>query len=513
MGLATCSGSGIAWQFEPPFCESVMAGFECPLCLPNGNVVDCSGVMSGTKLDEGTPCTGDAVCVPLEGCRARVCQPGATRCNEQGGLERCDPRGVAWLLESPACAHLPCVHCAAAGKSVTCAANGSTSSATCAAGQACVTGQGCTLLDCQPGSLTCDDTGSFLQCGADGFGEIPLTCGGYGDCADGPDGSGCRCDDGPGCVALTGCVPSPADSADQRLRVNFQNGESALSGQRFIHLAPVVVPSTGEAIEGLQAGGTPSGQGVFLLEDGQERALTCKHLIFSPDARLDLLLVVDVTSSMSPVLESLRAGLLHMAVALGQAGLKIRYGLLPFSDLAAVYSPVPLSEDIYPVDVALGAWTTVTGGDPPESGLDALQLALDTMDWQPGAQRALVLVTDAPLHDAFDGSGRSTVSLVDLLGELAGQTSVHVIGPEPGISAFVQARWPSAPLVACASGGTRETIAEFLAADAAKSTLVRGLSASVVCTYASADPAAEHTLSVTVRAMVDGQLLEGTATH
>jgi hypothetical protein len=373
--------------------------------------------------------------------------------------------------------------------------------------------------DCDPGATRCDTGGSFVKCGDDGFGELPMTCGAYGDCADGASGFGCACGDGAGCAALAGCVPEVGggvgSAGTPELRVTFQGGVSSSGGERFVHIAPVVDSASGRAISGLAVDDAPGQLGVTLAEDGVARPLVCKHLLLSPEATLDLVFVLDVTSSMAPALDALRDNLLALAVALGQSGLDARFGAVSFGDAVSVgVAPdLPLTEDLQTFGEQMAAWKTVNGGDAPESGLDALAYASATMAWRPGAQRALVLLTDAPLHDAFDGSGLSEASLVGLLDELVGEASVHVIGPGGGRPAFEQARWPTAELVACASGGTRQSLAEFLASPVNESPLVAGLSESLFCTYESADPAAPHALTVTVRAEVDGVVLEGARTR
>jgi hypothetical protein len=521
-GLALCTPFGSSWQVQSQSCPAGTADSSatCLHCLPNGHVIDCFKVPTGTDVTAlGTSCEPGDICERLFGCTRRECAPGAVRCGTGGELRRCNLEGSAWLTSGPGCEAYPCTHCESDQQSASCdGVSGTAELKPCGVGEACVPSAGCMPYDCEAAALRCDASGAFIQCGPDGFGEVPLSCGAYGDCADDASGFGCDCGDGPGCRALSGCVPEVGTGVGSggtpELRVTFQGGVSVSNGERFVHIAPVVDPSTGLPIDGL-APAAPGQPGVSLTEDGVARPLTCEHLLLSPDAALDLVFVLDVTSSMGAALDALRDNLLALAVALGKSGLDARFGAVGFGDSVPLESvaPLPLTEDLQTFGEVLQTWQVVNGGDAPESGLDALAYSHGAMTWRPGAQRALVLVTDAPLHDAFDGSGASTASLVALLDELAGQASVHVIGPGEGRPAFEQARWPTAELVGCASGGSRQSLAEFLANPVADSPLVRGLSQSLFCTYESADPSAAHTLTVTVRAEVAGEVLKGSRTR
>ncbi|MEZ4267847.1 MAG: VWA domain-containing protein [Myxococcota bacterium] len=522
IGLAACSADGTAWNSVKLLCTHPALGGpkDCFQCLSNGEFLNCTGApLHVDAFTLASPCGALEVCIDQKGCVEQVCAPGDLRCDAFGGLERCDSAGAEWELDSPSCGEFPCVHCVGDGERVTCTAPSKLGSQqTCPPGQGCVPTVGCAAYDCTSSATHCDEGGSFVKCGDDGFGELPLSCGAYGDCADGASGFGCGCGDGPGCQALSGCVPEVGTGVGSggtpELRVIFQGGVSVSTGKRFVHIAPVVDPSTGLPIDGL-APAAPGQPGVSLTEDGVARPLTCEHLLLSPDAALDLVFVLDVTSSMGAALDALRDNLLALAVALGQSGLDVRFGAVGFGDTAPLASvaPLPLTEELQTFGEVLKTWQVVNGGDAPESGLDALAYSHGAMTWRPGAQRALVLITDAPLHDAFDGSGASTASLVSVLDTLAGQASVHVIGPGEGRPAFEQARWPTAALVGCASGGSRQALAEFMTHPVEYSPLVRGLSQSLFCTYESADPSAAHTLTVTVRAEVAGETLEGSRTR
>jgi flagellin len=68
------------------------------------------------------------------------------------------------------------------------------------------------------------------------------------------------------------------------------------------------------------------------------------------------------------------------------------------------------------------------GGDLPESGLEALQL-IRTMPFRPGAERQVVMITDATVHSAEDGTG-SHNTVTDTVADLSADgVIVTVAGP------------------------------------------------------------------------------------
>ena len=59
----------------------------------------------------------------------------------------------------------------------------------------------------------------------------------------------------------------------------------------------------------------------------------------------------------------------------------------------------------------------VGGGDDPEASLDALERAT-AVHFRPGAQKVLLLITDAAPHEAGDGSAYSRLTAAALAPQL-----------------------------------------------------------------------------------------------
>lgn len=130
---------------------------------------------------------------------------------------------------------------------------------------------------------------------------------------------------------------------------------------------------------------------------------------------VDIVFVIDVTGSMEPVLDQVRAGALSFHSELTAAmqeknkrisALRIRtiayrdYLYDRHEDVMLTTDFLKLPEQAEDFDEAMNLLQSFGGGDEPESGLEALSFAIHS-DWERGLDRRrhiVVLFTDASAH-------------------------------------------------------------------------------------------------------------------
>ncbi|MFD0741057.1 vWA domain-containing protein [Phytohabitans flavus] len=136
---------------------------------------------------------------------------------------------------------------------------------------------------------------------------------------------------------------------------------------------------------------------------------------------VDLVLCIDVTASMTSIIETVKRGALTFHARLAEAMAQkekpvgsLRIKVVAFRDFAADrVNPVQVGGFWQlPAEVAafrqfVSGLRAAGGGDEPESGLEALAMAIDS-DWDRQAEHrrhVIVLFTDAPAHPL--GVGRA----------------------------------------------------------------------------------------------------------
>ncbi|HEX8653788.1 MAG TPA: vWA domain-containing protein [Allosphingosinicella sp.] len=157
---------------------------------------------------------------------------------------------------------------------------------------------------------------------------------------------------------------------------------------------------------GVSAGGRTAGEGRPVRVLGRSEAQ--RHRVTVPGAaravtRLDLFLAVDTTGSMDDELDYLKSELRAIVGALRERHreLDIRVGLVVYRDQGDEYvtRTFPFTGDVERLREQLAAQRSDGGGDLPEAMDEALARAV-AQEWRPDAVRAILLVADAPPHDA-----------------------------------------------------------------------------------------------------------------
>ena len=117
---------------------------------------------------------------------------------------------------------------------------------------------------------------------------------------------------------------------------------------------------------------------------------------------VDIIFVLDVTSSMQEEIDGVRNGIQDFVGKLKNRNIDARVGLVAFRDRWAGEEPQILSfgdgiftNDITGFQQAVGQLQALGGGDSPESSLDAVVLAA-RQPFRAGANKVMILITDAP---------------------------------------------------------------------------------------------------------------------
>lgn len=121
-----------------------------------------------------------------------------------------------------------------------------------------------------------------------------------------------------------------------------------------------------------------------------------------PPTKVDVLFLLDVTSSMQPQINGVRKGITQFADTLGGHKLDAQIGLVAFRDRMNGEEPQVLqfssgtfTANAAEFDKQVEGLTARGGGDPPESSLDAVVLGT-RQQFRPQSIRVMVMITDAP---------------------------------------------------------------------------------------------------------------------
>ena len=141
--------------------------------------------------------------------------------------------------------------------------------------------------------------------------------------------------------------------------------------------------------------------------------------------KVDVVFVLDETESMRDNIRGIRAYVDFLFEAFEREGRDATFGLVAFTDKTREFGQ---TDDLGTFKNWLFSIGVEGGGDIAEAGLDALMAAVNQMKFRNGAQRFIVLASDAAFHDA-DYNGRSVYSLDQVIEVLQNeQIRVDVIG-------------------------------------------------------------------------------------
>ncbi len=156
-----------------------------------------------------------------------------------------------------------------------------------------------------------------------------------------------------------------------------------------------------------------------VLENGVEKkVISVEKISVNERVPVDFIFVIDQTGSMQSHIDAVRKKISGFASFLLQRGIDYNLGLVLFSDfIEKTYQP---TQNVHEFLKWLARVKAKGGGDAQENALKAMERAAK-MNFRPSANRVIVLITDAPYHQAGEnGRGKTTQttqSIIKLLND------------------------------------------------------------------------------------------------
>lgn len=201
-------------------------------------------------------------------------------------------------------------------------------------------------------------------------------------------------------------------SAQKSIRMTIRNVD--ISTYPEIKLIVEAYNIYGEPLDTLLA------KDISVLENGFEKKIISVEKISIKDRiPIDFCFVVDQTGSMQPYIDAMEQRIISFTNTLHQRGIDYTLSLVLFSDRL---------EDFYQPTEAVGeflGWLNNVkargGNDIKENALEAVEYAINKIKYRPSANKVLVIITDAPYHQADEnGAGatdQTTESIIKLMNE------------------------------------------------------------------------------------------------
>ncbi|MBR3220247.1 cutinase family protein [Candidatus Saccharibacteria bacterium] len=163
----------------------------------------------------------------------------------------------------------------------------------------------------------------------------------------------------------------------------------------------------------------------------------------------DIAILIDNTASMDELIERYSVEAIRLARDnISQGG---RVALYTYGDIAAGTKPqqlVDFTTDLATFETALKKIKLGGGGDRPESALSGLLYTMNTLKWQKGANKSIVLLTDASYHSP-DLDGTTLPQVVQRSLEID-PVNIFIVTEEENLSSYQS--------LASATGGAVSTI-------------------------------------------------------
>jgi len=241
-------------------------------------------------------------------------------------------------------------------------------------------------------------------------------------------------------VAVPVIPPDPVPGADEPASVSH---DVALMGsvakikflptdiepQVRVILNSIINPDTGDPYTDLTA------DNFQLFEDGKEQGFVLRSKI-SDIKKLDIFFVIDTTGSMGNEIDGVKNSVIDFANSLKSSGYDVALGVIPYTDYVGTTNGdfIDLTTDLstsgefmtYVNGISAGMYWD-DGGDGPENPYDTVVYAWNHASWRHGAQRIIIVITDASAHYPGDGTTYASNSEEDVINTLAGGGVIHTI--------------------------------------------------------------------------------------
>jgi len=143
-----------------------------------------------------------------------------------------------------------------------------------------------------------------------------------------------------------------------------------------------------------------AGEGIANLNTGSISSALSKYITDLRKTGMDVVFIIDNTSSMVPFLESAKWVVNKLISKLAAVVPNLRLSIIGYRDKGDQYITrhLDLTEDRYEILNFLEDCQAEGGGDFPEAIYEALSRAINTLLWREKAVKIIVLLGDAPYH-------------------------------------------------------------------------------------------------------------------
>jgi outer membrane protein OmpA-like peptidoglycan-associated protein len=138
---------------------------------------------------------------------------------------------------------------------------------------------------------------------------------------------------------------------------------------------------------------------------------------------------VDITGSMQPYIDAIKSKIYTLSTYLKNNGIDYTFSLILFSDgIDRVYQP---TSDVSEFLNWLNMVRAFGGADIKENALEALATATKQIKYRPSANKVVILLTDAPFHQAGEGGAGTTKYTTESMIKYLNDNEMRVFGIVP----------------------------------------------------------------------------------
>lgn len=212
------------------------------------------------------------------------------------------------------------------------------------------------------------------------------------------------------------------ESQQKEIKLTLRNVD--ISNYPIIKIIVEAFNTAGEPLDTLYA------DKLFVLENGLERkVISVERLTQRERVPIDFCFAVDITGSMQPYIDAIKSKVYTLSTYLKNNGIDYTFSLVVFSDgIDRVYQP---TTDVTEFLGWLNMLRAFGGADIKENALEALSTATKQIKYRPSANKVVVLVTDAPYHQAGETGAGTTKYTTESIVKLLKDNEVRVFGIVP----------------------------------------------------------------------------------
>lgn len=169
---------------------------------------------------------------------------------------------------------------------------------------------------------------------------------------------------------------------------------------------------------------------LFVLENGAERkVISVERLSSRERVPIDFCFAVDITGSMQPYIDAMKSKIYSLSSFLKSNGIDYTFSLVVFGD--AIEKVEQPTTDVNEFFNWLNRLRAFGGADIKENALEAMATATKQIKYRPSANKVLVLLTDAPYHQAGESGAGTTKYTTESLIKLLQDNEVRMFGIVP----------------------------------------------------------------------------------